>query len=159
MLNNFRFAALLLAAICAAALAGAWFFQLVVGLSPCPLCLDQRIPYYIAVPLAIVVALAAERKSIARAGFLLLALVLAAGCALAVYHAGVEWKFWPGPQDCSGAVVELKGGSLLDQMNQTRVIRCDEAAWQLFGISLAGYNAIVAAALTLFALRMSVRGK
>jgi disulfide bond formation protein DsbB len=157
MLNNFRFAALLIAAACAATLAGAWFFQLVVGLSPCPLCLEQRIPYYIAFPLALVVAFAADRKSIARGGFLLLALVLAVGCALAVYHAGVEWKFWPGPQDCSGAVVQLNGGSLLDQMNQTRVIRCDEAAWQLFGISLAGYNAIIAAALTLFALRMGVR--
>jgi disulfide bond formation protein DsbB len=157
MLNTFRFAACLIAFVSALALAGAWFFQLVVGLSPCPLCLDQRIPYYIAVPLAIAVALVAERKSIARAGFLLLALVLAIGCALAIYHAGVEWKFWPGPQDCSGAVVELKGGSLLDQMNRTRVVRCDEAAWRLFGISLAGYNAIIAAALTLFALRMGMR--
>ncbi|HVT56443.1 MAG TPA: disulfide bond formation protein B [Xanthobacteraceae bacterium] len=157
MLNTFRFAACLIAAVAALALAGAWFFQLVVGLSPCPLCLDQRVPYYVAVPLAIAIALVADRKSIARAGFFLLALVLAVGCALAVYHAGVEWKFWPGPQDCSGAVVELKGGSLLDQMNQTRVVRCDEAAWRLFGISLAGYNAIIAAALALFALRMGMR--
>jgi disulfide bond formation protein DsbB len=159
MLNNFRFAAFLIAIVSAATLAGAWFFQLVVGLSPCPLCLDQRIPYYVAVPLAIVVALLADRKSIARAGFLLLALTLAIGCGLAIYHAGIEWKFWPGPTDCSGAVVQLNGGSLLDQMNQTRVIRCDEAAWRLFGISLAGYNALIAAALTLFALRMAVRGK
>ena len=157
MTNNFRVAALLIAFVSAATLAGAWFFQLVVGLSPCPLCLDQRIPYYVAVPPAIVVALAADRKSIARAGFFALALVLAIGCVLAIYHAGVEWKFWPGPQDCSGAVVELKGGSLLDQMNQTRVIRCDEAAWRLLGISLAGYNALIAAVLTLFALRMGIR--
>jgi disulfide bond formation protein DsbB len=157
MTNNFRIAAFLIAIVSAATLAGAWFFQLVVGLSPCPLCLDQRIPYYVAVPLAIVVALAADRKSIARAGFLALAIVLAIGCALAVYHAGIEWKFWPGPQDCSGAVVQLNSGSLLDQMNQTRVIRCDEAAWRLFGISLAGYNALIAAALTLFAARMAAR--
>lgn len=159
MTNNFRVAAFLIAIVSAATLAGAWFFQLVVGLSPCPLCLDQRIPYYIAVPLAIVVALIADRKSIARAGFLALALVLAIGCALAIYHAGIEWKFWPGPQDCSGAVVQLNSGSLLDQMNQTRVIRCDEAAWRLFGISLAGYNALIALALMLFAARMAVYRK
>ena len=159
MTNNFRVAAFLIAIVSAATLAGAWFFQLVVGLSPCPLCLDQRIPYYVAVPLAIVVALVAGKKPIARAGFLALALVLAIGCGLAVYHAGIEWKFWPGPQDCSGAVVQLNSGSLLDQMNRTRVIRCDEAAWRLFGISLAGYNALIAAALTLFALRMGTRSK
>ena len=157
MTNNFRVAAFLIAIVSAATLAGAWFFQLVVGLSPCPLCLDQRIPYYVAVPLAIVVALVAGKKPIARAGFLALALVLAIGCGLAVYHAGIEWKFWPGPQDCSGAVVQLNSGSLLDQMNRTRVIRCDEAAWRLFGISLAGYNALIAAALALFALRVAAR--
>ena len=157
MLNNFRFAAFLIAMVSAATLAGAWFFQLVDGLSPCPLCLDQRIPYYAAVPLAIVVALLADKKSIARAGFFALALVLAIGCGLAIYHAGIEWKFWPGPQDCSGAVVQLNSGSLLDQMNQTRVIRCDEAAWRLFGVSLAGYNALIAAALSLFALRMATK--
>lgn len=157
MTNNFRIAAFLIAIVSAATLAGAWFFQLVVGLSPCPLCLDQRIPYYVAVLLAIVTALVADRKSIARAGFLALAIVLAIGCALAIYHAGIEWKFWPGPQDCSGAVVQLNSGSLLDQMNQTRVIRCDEAAWRFLGISLAGYNALIALALALFAARMAYR--
>jgi disulfide bond formation protein DsbB len=151
MKNNFRFAAFLIAVVSAATLAGAWFFQLVVGLSPCPLCLDQRIPYYAAVPLAIVIAALADKKALARIGFALIAIVLAIGCALAIYHAGVEWKFWPGPQDCSGAVVQLNGGSILDQMSNTRVIRCDEIQWQLFGISLAGYNALIAGALTLFA--------
>src|SRR5581483_3275866 len=104
MKNNFRFAAFLIAIVSAATLAGAWFFQLVVGLSPCPLCLDQRIPYYAAVPLAIVIAALADKKALARIGFALIAIVLAIGYALAIYHAGVEWKFWPGPQDCSGAV-------------------------------------------------------
>lgn len=152
MKNNFVFAACLIAAVSAATLAGAWYFQLIVGLSPCPLCLDQRIPYYLAVPLALIVAAFANNRTLARAGFFLLAVVLTAGCAIAVYHAGVEWKFWQGPTDCSGAVVSLNGGNILDQMNRTRVIRCDEAAWTLFGISLAGYNALIAGTLALFAL-------
>jgi disulfide bond formation protein DsbB len=159
MKNNFIFATLFIAAVSAATLAGAWYFQLVVGLSPCPLCLDQRIPYYLAVPIALVTALVAERISIARSGFYLLAFVLAVGCAIAIYHAGVEWKFWAGPQDCSGAVVSIDSGSILDQMNRTRVIRCDEAAWTLFGISLAGYNALIAGALSLFALKTALRRK
>jgi disulfide bond formation protein DsbB len=157
MKKNFSLAAISIAAVAAATLAGAWFFQLVIGLPPCPLCLDQRIPYYIAVPLALVVAARSKNISLARAGFGLLALVLAVGCALAVYHAGIEWKFWAGPTDCSGSIVNLNGGSILEQMNQARVIRCDEAAWRLFGISLAGYNALIAGALTLFALRTAMR--
>jgi disulfide bond formation protein DsbB len=159
MKSNFSFAAIMIAAVSAATLAGAWFFQLVVGLSPCPLCLEQRIPYYIAIPLAFFVGAFASNKKAERFGFLLLALVLAVGCGLAIYHAGVEWKFWQGPTDCSGAVVSLNSGSILDQMNQTRVVRCDEAAWKLFGISLAGYNALIAGALTIFALRTALRKK
>jgi disulfide bond formation protein DsbB len=157
MKNNYVFAAFLIAGVAAATLAGAWFFQLVVGLSPCPLCLDQRVPYYLAVPLALGVATLSKNEPLARAGFVLLAFVLAIACGLAVYHAGVEWKFWEGPADCSGSVVSLGSGSILDQMNKTRVIRCDEAAWTLFGISLAGYNALIAGALTLFALWTAMR--
>lgn len=107
MKNNFVLAAFFIAAVSAATLAGAWFFQLVVGLSPCPLCLDQRVPYYLAVPLALGVATLAKNAPLARAGFVLLAFVLAIACGLALYHAGVEWKFWEGPNDCSGAVVSL----------------------------------------------------
>ncbi len=141
----------------AATLAGAWFFQLVIGLSPCPLCLDQRIPYYVAVPLALGVAALAKNRTLARFGFALLAVILAVACGLAVYHAGIEWKFWQGPTDCSGAVISLNSGNILDQMNSTRVVRCDEAAWTFLGISLAGYNALIAGALTLFALWTAAR--
>jgi disulfide bond formation protein DsbB len=155
--SNFSFAAIVIAAASVATLAGAWFFQLVIGLPPCPLCLEQRIPYYIAVPLAFFVGAFASNTKAERVGFLLLALVLAVGCALAIYHAGVEWKFWDGPQDCSGAVVSIGGGSILEQMNEARVVRCDEAPWRLFGISLAGYNALIAGALTLFALWVAAK--
>jgi disulfide bond formation protein DsbB len=153
-------AAILIAAVSAAVLAGAWFFQLAVGLPPCPLCLEQRIPYYIAVPLALAVAALAKNVSVTRAGFVLLAIVLAAGCGLAIYHAGIEWKWWAGPQDCSGSLDALsRGGSILDQLKETRVVRCDEAAWRFLGISLAGYNALIAAALTAFALWTAAAAK
>lgn len=104
--NNFapRAAAFLIAAIAAATLAGAWFFQLVIGLAPCPLCLDQRIPYYIALPLALIVASLAGQRAVTRAGFALLAIVFAVACGLGVYHVGVEWHWWAGPSDCSGGV-------------------------------------------------------
>jgi len=148
-------ASFLIAFSAAATLAGAWFFQLVIGLPPCPLCLEQRIPYYVAVPLALILgllALNARNKSLARWGLLLLALVLAVGAGLGIYHAGVEWGFWAGPSDCSGVPSLTPGGSILNQMSATRVVRCDEAAWRFLGISLAGYNALIASVLALYAL-------
>jgi disulfide bond formation protein DsbB len=72
--------------------------------------------------------------------------------ALGVYHAGVEWRFWPGPADCTGPLADLSsGGSLLDQLNGVHVVRCDEAAWRLLGISLAGYNTLISLAMATIA--------
>src|ERR1051325_10049816 len=89
-------AALVVAIVGAAAIAGAWFFELVLKLRPCPLCLEQRIPYYIAIPLAVVVAIAAARKApraIVFGGLLALALLMLWNIGLAAFHAGVEWGF------------------------------------------------------------------
>ena len=82
---NFVSAAFSIAAAAVLTLAGAWFFQLVIGLSPCPLCLDQRVPYYVAVPLALGVASLAQNETLARIGFYVLAFVLAIAFALAVW--------------------------------------------------------------------------
>ncbi|MBN8920793.1 MAG: disulfide bond formation protein B, partial [Rhizobiales bacterium] len=86
------------------------------------------------------------------AGLAVLALVMLWGAGLGVFHSGVEWRWWPGPQDCSGAGFSAgAGGSLLEQMRTARVVRCDEAAWRFLGLSLAGYNAIIAFALSAIA--------
>ena len=135
----------------AAALLGAWFFQYVVGLPPCPLCLEQRIPYYIAVPLAAMVALGASvgsARKVLAAGLFFIAAVMVWNAYLGVYHSGVEWKWWAGPTDCSGALTDLgSAGGLLKNLQTSRVVRCDEAAWRFLGLSLAGYNALIALAL------------
>src|SRR4051794_32756600 len=99
------FAAGLIAFAGAATLAGAWFMQLAMKLQPCPLCLEQRIPYYIGVPLASVVAIAALRKApraVLAIGFGLLIALMVTGAGLAVYHSGVEWHWWAGPSECTG---------------------------------------------------------
>jgi disulfide bond formation protein DsbB len=148
-------AALAIAAVGAATMLGAYYFEYVLHYQPCPLCLDQRIPYYVGIPLALVIALAAKLqapRSLLMAGFAALALVMLIGAALAAYHAGVEWHLWAGPQECSGDPNFGRTGSLLDQLNTVRVVRCDEAAWRLFGVSLAGYNAVISAALVCVAL-------
>jgi disulfide bond formation protein DsbB len=73
---------------------------------------------------------------------------------LALFHAGVEWKWWPGPQECSGPLGDLTaGGDLLSQLHNVSVVRCDEAAWRdPFGLlSLAGYNVLISLALAAIA--------
>ena len=71
---------------------------------------------------------------------------------LSTYHAGVEWKFWPGPRDCSGTLDSLtSGGSLLNDLQSIHIPRCDDAAWRFLGISLAGYDALISATLAAIA--------
>ena len=149
-------AAAAIAAIGLAAILGAYFFQYVLGLPPCPLCLEQRYAYYVSMPLAAMILLGlsvgSSRKVLMLALFAIAAAMLW-NAGLGVYHSGVEWHWWPGPQDCSGAMPNFSaGGSLIDQMNKTRVVRCDEAAWRFLGLSLAGYNVLIS--LTLAAIAM-----
>jgi disulfide bond formation protein DsbB len=140
-------AALAITVIAAATLAGAWFFQLVLDIRPCPLCLEQRYAYYLAVPLGALVAWAAARhapRGVLVAGLALLALAALANAWLGGYHAGVEWKFWEGPTDCSGPVVDLgSAGTLLQRLDSVKVIRCDEVQWRFLGLSLASYNVLI----------------
>ena len=151
----------IIAAVGVLTIAGALFFQYVVGLVPCPLCLDQRVPYYAAIPLAlglVFLARDARRATLARLLLLVIAAILAYGAALGLYHAGIEWGWWPGPATCSGASLPGGGGSLLSQMQGTRVVPCDKVQWSFLGLSLAGYNVLIAGALALFALYVGVRG-
>jgi disulfide bond formation protein DsbB len=154
-------AALAIAAIAAATLAGAWFFQLVLGIVPCPLCLEQRYAYYLALPLAVLVALFAARgaaRQVLMAGFVILLVATLANAWLGGYHAGVEWKFWAGPTDCSGPLVDLgKAGNLLEQLDKVKVVRCDEVQWRFLGLSLAGYNVLISLAMAAIALFGFVR--
>lgn len=148
-------AALVIAAVGAAAIGGAWFFQFVLKYQPCPLCLEQRLPYYIGIPLALIVALAAWRRAprvLVIGGLIVLAGLMLWTCEIAVFHAGVEWKLWAGPTECSGAATLGPAGGLLNRLQDIVVVRCDEAAWRFLGISLAGYNALISSALAAIAL-------
>ncbi len=140
-------AALAVLVIASATIAGAWYFQLVLGLQPCPLCLEQRYAYYLAIPLAVLTALAAGQNAprpLLIAGLTILALAALANAVLGAYHAGVEWKFWPGPSDCTGPVGNLgSAGSLLDRLDTTKVVMCDEVQWTFLGLSLAGCNVLI----------------
>jgi disulfide bond formation protein DsbB len=146
---------LLLLIVGLATISGAWAFQIYGDLVPCPLCFIGRWQYYAGLPLALLaLLLATGNVGFARILLALVALVFLAGAIFAVWHAGIEWKFWPGPDTCaSGVGSPSTAGGLLNQMRSTRVVPCDEAAWRLFGISLAGYNAIISAGIAVLALR------
>jgi disulfide bond formation protein DsbB len=148
-------AALSLLVIAAATIAGAWFFQLVLDIKPCPMCLEERYAYYLIMPLALVVALGAGKgapRPLLAVALAIIALAALGNAGFGVYHAGVEWKFWQGPTDCTGPVVNFgNAADLLKQLDKVKVIRCDEVQWRFLGISLAGYNALISALMALIA--------
>jgi disulfide bond formation protein DsbB len=148
-------AAVLVAAGGAATILGAYYFQYVMGLRPCPLCLEQRIAFYVSIPVAVAVAVLAGRgapRGVVTPGFTAIALAMLLNSGLALFHAGVEWKWWPGPQECSGPLTDLStGGDLLSSLTNLTIIRCDEAAWRFLGLSLAGYDVLISLALAAIA--------
>jgi len=127
-----------------AVILGALGFEHLGGYAPCPLCLMQRYAYYAAIPLLFVaMALVAEMPRLAAVIFFVVALAFLANAGLGLYHAGVEWKFWPGPDTCGTAqALPTSAADLLSGLSETRVVRCDEAAWTFAGLSLAGWNVV-----------------
>ena len=140
-------AAIVIAIVGLMTMAGFFYFQYVLGYPPCPLCLEQRYAFYVSVPLAAMILLRLSigfSRKVVTLAFLAIAVAMLWNAGLGTYHSGVEWHWWQGPTDCSGAVPNFStGGNLLDLINKTRVVRCDEAAWRFLGLSLAGYNVLV----------------
>jgi disulfide bond formation protein DsbB len=149
-------AALAIFALSATTLLGAWYFQFVLKLVPCPLCLEERLPYHIVIPLSLLMTIAAvvrAPRALLVVGFLAIMAAMLCSAALGAYHAGVEWRWWPGPTECSGPISDLTvKGPLLDQLQSIYVVRCDEAAWRLLGLSLAGYNVLMSLAIAAIAV-------
>jgi disulfide bond formation protein DsbB len=138
-----------------ATIVGAWYFEFVLKLPPCPLCLEERLPYHIVIALSLLMAIAAlarAPRTLLAVGFTAIIVAMLCGAVLGTYHAGVEWHWWAGPAECSGPIADFSAkGSILGQLTSIRVVRCDEAAWRLFGISLAGYNVLISLALAAIA--------
>jgi len=139
-----RAAATIIAVVGALGICGFFFFQYVMLLAPCPLCLEQRYAFYVSVPLAALLWLGASNgvsRKVLILGFVVIAGFMLWNTGLAIYHAGIEWKFWAGPQDCSGPINNLgSAASMLNQLQRISIVRCDEAAWRFLGLSLAGWN-------------------
>src|SRR3974390_60264 len=109
--------ALVIFVLCTATLLGAWYFQYVLKLHPCPLCLEQRLPYHIVAPLSLLLAIAAvvgAPRPLIGVGFIAIMVAMLYSAGLGAYHSGVEWNWWAGPTECSGPMGDFKTrGSLL----------------------------------------------
>lgn len=130
------------------------------GYLPCPLCLQQRWAYYAGIPALFValVLVGADLKKVAAFVFFAVALAFLANAGLGVYHAGIEWKFWPGPDTCAAGTLQplspaAPQGGILKQLETTRVIRCDEAPLKVLGLSLAGWNVVGSFLIFVLALK------
>lgn len=141
LLAGFTSAALLLAALA---------FQ-AFGYRPCELCILQRWPH-LAAALIAGMLLWGDHPILRWAGTL--AAMLAT--AFAIYHTGVESGWWAGPQDCAGGIgnmATLSTEDLMQRLQTAQVVRCDQPAWVFLGISMAGWNAMISAVLSVAWLR------
>jgi disulfide bond formation protein DsbB len=151
--------ALMLGVVALALILGALGFQYLDRLPPCEMCMWQRYPHIAAAIVGMGGAL------LIRAGLLdrraggalavITALLIAASGVLGVYHAGVEWHWWQGPTSCTGSAFKFQGALDLT----APMVRCDAAAWRLFGLSLAGYNALISLGLAIGAFTLLARSK
>jgi disulfide bond formation protein DsbB len=154
--------AILIAVFSLAALSGAYGSQYFGGLTPCPLCLYQRPPHWIAAGLA-ALALVLPGRNVRTVCLLAAAASLATGTGIAVFHVGVEQHWWGGLAGCSGPASQAEELEALTRaIEGTDLGRCDQIPWSLFGLSMAAYNAALSAVLALIALiggAASIRAK
>lgn len=139
-----------------ASILAALAFEHIGGYQPCMLCLMERYAYYASIPLLFVALalLSGGKKGWAAALFFLVSLAFLANAGLGTYHAGAEWKFWPGPATCGGGgELATSAGSLLKDLETTHVVRCDEPALVFLGLSFAGWN--VVGSLVIMALALN----
>jgi disulfide bond formation protein DsbB len=135
--------ALALGAVSLCLILGALGFQYIGLYPPCEMCMWQRYPHFAAIIVGLggglLLAAGILPQHFAKAVAALALLCVAATGLIGVYHAGVEWHLWAGPSTCTGSAFQLTGKLDLN----AHVVSCDHAAWRLFGVSMAGYNAVI----------------
>ena len=128
-----------------AVILGAYSFEYIGGFLPCKLCYWQRYPHFLNI-LIFLLFYFFPMRSLIFVGMI----SMLASTILAFYHVGVEQKYWSGPNSCTNASIEgLTTDQLLDKIMSAPLVRCDEIAWDLIGISMAGWNAFISFCLFL----------
>jgi disulfide bond formation protein DsbB len=130
-------------AITLAVIVGAWIFEY-AGYAPCELCLKQRYAYYAVIPFSLLFSFLDARFQ--RSALYVVGLIMLGSMIFGIYHSGIEWKWWQGPSTCTGGNL---GGGLPDLTK--KAVMCDQAAIRIIGLSLAGWNAVISAAVAALA--------
>jgi len=127
-------------------LAGAYFFEYVLGYPPCQMCYWQRYVHFGVLALAgLALIWPSSKVYTAKFWTALIALTLLGSAALAFYHVGVEYKWWEGPKTCSGGAVDLDFNvdDILGSMNdKIKPPSCVDAPWHFLGLSMAAWNGL-----------------
>ncbi len=151
--------AIALGALAALLILGALGFEYLDGLPPCEICMWQRYPHVAAIVVGLggglMLRLGVLQRELAKPVAILTALLIAASGAIAIYHAGIEWKLWAGPSHCTGSAFHATGPIDFN----APIVMCDQAAWRLFGLSLAGYNAIISLGAAMFGLVLVTKSR
>ncbi len=156
-IHGMRFAALLMLIGSVAVIGGALLFQYVGRLEPCELCLLERWPYYLGIPLLVVALIAGKYRTVMASILVYAAALFLAGTVIAAYHVGVEQHWIAGPSACTMPTTEPNSiAALKAQLMAQQPVQCDVVQWSLFGISLAGWNLI--ASVTLVAIAVTGLG-
>ncbi|MET0363167.1 MAG: disulfide bond formation protein B [Sphingobium sp.] len=138
---------------------GAIGFQYLGGLSPCEMCYWQRWPHLVAIALALGAIAARRNGGLSAMLTALAALAILTSGLIGGFHAGVEYGWWEGLTRCATNFGPSAGQSALDAIMAAPLVRCDVAAWSLFGISMAGYNFLISGIAGLTCLRLVSRWK
>lgn len=156
-----RFSLLLLVAMTTVILS-ALAFEHIGGYQPCKLCLEQRWPWYIGIPIMAITTVFVFMnlpENLTRVLTGIVGIILLYSMYLGIRHAGVEWGFWEGPGDCGAVDGGLATNTidLLKQLEETVAPSCTDAALRVLGLSFAGWNAVVSLLLAGFAFRLATR--
>ena len=143
-----------------AMLGAAFAFQYLGGLAPCVLCLYQRWPHAAAILLGLLaLAVSAHNPSASRWLTVVGGLALLASAGIGLFHVGVEQLWWEGTAECGATGTPDSLEALKQQLMAQPVVRCTDIAWEMFGISMAGYNFLLSAAVGLAAIALSLGGR
>ena len=154
-----RIAAFIILLVSLAILATVFGLEYLGDYQPCEMCWWQRYPYMAAALLSLIALIVANNAGLARVLFMLLMVTFLASLALAVYHTGVEWKWWPGPVSCTGSGFDPRFpiNNLITEMQRARVTQCDEPELTPLGFSLAAWNVVGSFILFLYSFIVMAR--
>jgi disulfide bond formation protein DsbB len=149
---------------CALMLATAHAFEIIGHMPPCELCLKQRDVYWLGLAIAgagILLSFTRLAPVTTRITNIALTLVFLMSAAVAGYHAGVEWHFWPGPAECTGGLQGVSAADLTALLNgaKSKAPDCDKPAWIFLGLSMAGWNTLASLLYATFSAAAASRGR